>query len=276
MMGDQGMVFGYRFVLGILVLLAGSSCGSEIRLGTGSGGASASSATAPGAGGLGGQAMSSNSTAASGGDPSSGSGGASLCKTWDDPVCGEQGWCQLDAPQGCAGGGVCKERPVGCDDDCPGVCGCDGKAYCNACGAHAQGIAVAHEGACSGPTYSAILWLGGLDHIVVSKKDEANKLCVRVFADWPAKMQAPYAVTMPSGWAVSNVDVSDDPSDCDDLQSPAKGNVRSSGGATGSLVWTVDPGKSYPCTLDVQMNVSLPGGPQLVSKSGITLTGGCI
>jgi len=55
--------------------------------------------------------------------------------------CGADEWCDL--PNGCGGPdaqGVCKKRPQGCPEDCPGVCGCDGKQYCNACGANAAGV----------------------------------------------------------------------------------------------------------------------------------------
>ena len=38
------------------------------------------------------------------------------------------------------GSGVCRARPTTCLLDCPGVCGCDGKFYCNACEAHRAGV----------------------------------------------------------------------------------------------------------------------------------------
>jgi len=51
---------------------------------------------------------------------------------------------------GCPGGdrlGLCLPRPTDCSQDCPGVCGCDGKFYCNACEAHRAGTN--EGGACS-------------------------------------------------------------------------------------------------------------------------------
>lgn len=36
----------------------------------------------------------------------------------------------------------------GCTMDCPGVCGCDGKSYCNTCEAYSEGIEVVSQGAC--------------------------------------------------------------------------------------------------------------------------------
>lgn len=35
-----------------------------------------------------------------------------------------------------------------CTQDCPQVCGCDGKTYCNTCIANSKGIVVEHEGPC--------------------------------------------------------------------------------------------------------------------------------
>jgi hypothetical protein len=36
--------------------------------------------------------------------------------------------------------GICTPRPDNCTEDCPGVCGCDGKFYCNTCLAQRAGI----------------------------------------------------------------------------------------------------------------------------------------
>ncbi len=48
----------------------------------------------------------------------------------------------------CGGPGACAPRPDGCDDDCPGVCGCDGETYCNDCNAMQAGVSVATFGPC--------------------------------------------------------------------------------------------------------------------------------
>ena len=45
----------------------------------------------------------------------------------------------------CGGPGVCEPRPEGCTADCPGVCGCDGTTYCNACNAAAAGVGVSDD-----------------------------------------------------------------------------------------------------------------------------------
>lgn len=64
-------------------------------------------------------------------------------------ACGGDEYCDFDS--GCGfddRGGTCKSRPEGCARDCPGVCGCDGITYCNACNAASAGVDVLHEGAC--------------------------------------------------------------------------------------------------------------------------------
>lgn len=56
------------------------------------------------------------------------------------------------AHDGCGGPGTCQPRPSACTEDCPGVCGCDGHDYCNACLAEQSGVSVAHEGSCAAPS----------------------------------------------------------------------------------------------------------------------------
>lgn len=77
-----------------------------------------------------------------------------------DDVCGGEagGTCEpteyCDYEAGCGfddSTGVCQPRPEGCTEDCPGVCGCDGETYCNACGAAQAGVDVQHDGPCGDP-----------------------------------------------------------------------------------------------------------------------------
>lgn len=57
-------------------------------------------------------------------------------------ICASPEWCDYPDASACGVSderGVCRARPASCGSDCPGVCGCDGKKYCNACLAHAAG-----------------------------------------------------------------------------------------------------------------------------------------
>lgn len=264
----------WRFLTGLCTLFM-MACGSEVVIqsnatSVGSGGAPANSSAASASGG----SMASSSSAMASVATSTGSGGGAPCTGWDDPSCGPAAWCDVGADL-CGGSGVCRPRPQACDDDCPGVCGCDGSVYCNSCRAQGQGVAVAKDAVCDDGSYAAKLWIGGLDRLIISKKDVTNKLCIRVHATWPADTQPTYPISMPSQWAVIAVEYSQKLSDCDNIQRPGPGGLMSSSSATGSINWTIDPGKNYPCTLDIQMNVTLPMGQQILSKTGISVEDGC-
>lgn len=64
-------------------------------------------------------------------------------------ACAPDEWCDL--PDGCGfpdATGNCEKRPQACYADCPGVCGCDGKQYCNVCEANSQGIDTSDDKSC--------------------------------------------------------------------------------------------------------------------------------
>jgi len=67
-------------------------------------------------------------------------------------ACDAAGYCAFPASNLCGDGGVagvCEARARGCQKDCKGVCGCDGKRYCNACSAENRGISVRNAGRCA-------------------------------------------------------------------------------------------------------------------------------
>jgi len=76
--------------------------------------------------------------------------GGAACGGLAGVQCAADEWC--DFPDGCGypdALGVCKKRPEGCTADCPGVCGCDGKFYCNVCSANGLGIDTSNDTSCS-------------------------------------------------------------------------------------------------------------------------------
>jgi len=117
----------------------------------GSGGSGGGVGGTSGQGGTGG--ADGGATGGSGGAPSD--GGPSVCgfvieemKSYgcqsdqycdypDYPPCGQYDWT-----------GLCRPRPSACTKDCPGVCGCDQKRYCNACEANASGTDVDMTNGC--------------------------------------------------------------------------------------------------------------------------------
>src|SRR5262249_13181293 len=61
-------------------------------------------------------------------------------------------FCDFSPNQACGQGdaqGVCQPRPQVCTADCPGVCGCDGKFYCNECSAQQAGTDVSPFANCA-------------------------------------------------------------------------------------------------------------------------------
>jgi len=67
-------------------------------------------------------------------------------------ACDAAGYCAFPPANVCGDGGVagvCEARARGCQKDCKGVCGCDGKRYCNACSAENRGISVRNAGRCA-------------------------------------------------------------------------------------------------------------------------------
>jgi hypothetical protein len=108
--------------------------------GTGSTGGAAGTGGSGGAG-----------TAGTGGNPSDASGPA--CGGFASLRCPEPSTTFCDYPDNMACGtgdatGVCTPRPNLCPKDCPGVCGCDGKRYCNGCEANSAGTDVQPTGSC--------------------------------------------------------------------------------------------------------------------------------
>jgi len=72
------------------------------------------------------------------------------CSTSED--CSEDAFCYFVDAAACgdAAAGLCKARPMGCEDAPQGeVCGCDGVTYDSVCEAEQAGTTVASEGACA-------------------------------------------------------------------------------------------------------------------------------
>lgn len=121
------------------LLVAGCDDGG----GGGSGGSGAAGGGGSGAAGGGGN----------GGDGGSG-GGDATCGGIAGLACADTEYC--DFPDNAICGavdqtGTCQDRPETCTQDCPGVCGCDGQFYCNACIAASSGIDVDPNASCTPP-----------------------------------------------------------------------------------------------------------------------------
>lgn len=143
-----------------LPLMALSACGGQAVTSPDNAGGSASQAGAGGVGGGSGGSGGASSTGGigggsvggSGGDPAPVDAGAPMC--FDNSGCAPDQWCNFEpaGPGMCSTGGkagTCETRPLLSDcpdyDHCPGVCGCDGQWFCDACEAHVQGVQITED-----------------------------------------------------------------------------------------------------------------------------------
>lgn len=252
-----------------LVVLLAAACGESVEV-------------PPGGGGAGGEGGASSTSSSGGG---SGGGAPVACGGFSGGTCDATQVCVwADGSCGATDGqGVCEPRPGGCPEDCPGVCGCDGQFYCNACIARAAGVDVSANASCTaGGEYSAQFWPGGLDHIIVLRADPVADRCVMLYLDWPTQSAPGFEITAPDGWGSSHAVVTDRAADCaTPLMQPA-GQVAQATGGAGTVAWVVAAGMYAPCTLDVSVTLAFEGAPawapamSQLAATGVMVEGGCM
>jgi len=99
------------------------------------------------------------------------------CGGFGGAPCPEGTWCDYSGGPACGAvdnTGVCRLAESACPENCPGVCGCNGSFYCNACYAHQDGQDITGDLSCqndAGPPFLQdiqgiwlIGWSGGLRH----------------------------------------------------------------------------------------------------------------
>jgi hypothetical protein len=208
-----------------------------------------------------------------------------VCGGFAGEACPADTWCDYD--DGLCGGadgtGLCKPMPSGCDGDCPGVCGCDGKFYCNACDAMAAGVDTGDLVSCSNPgegDYSAWAWYGGLDHLLIRKADKIRNVCVVIHLAHPEGGSPEFAITTPKEWGVVTGQITNQASDCEQDAMPASMAVPAIGGK-GDITWDLPPGKFFPCEVNVHVELAFPEGQpwakpsEALNASGIVVKDGC-
>ncbi|WP_437729865.1 hypothetical protein [Sorangium sp. So ce1335] len=249
-----------------------AACGGSVDIPSGSGGAD-------GAGGAGGASGITSSTSGGGGTPVA-------CGARSGGTCGADEYCDFP-DDSCATFdtvGQCAGRPGVCPADCPGVCGCDGTFYCNACSAQQAGVDVSTSTACRDPEeadYAATYWSGGLEHLIVAKASPGADRCVMLYADRPA-VDAPegFDVEIPKTWGVSRVVLAEGAADCTPESMRPAGETVNATGATGSLSFHLDEtGWLVPCSLDIDVSVTLPGepAPEVLRATGVHVSSsGCL
>lgn len=184
-------------------------------------------------------------------------------------ICGQTGslcagneWCAYELVGTCGKGGQrgqCSVRPLldSCVGSCPAVCGCDGKIYCNACEAQANGADVDKDRGCipTGGEVLAYALAGDPAKVVIFKKDDARKLCVRLTL--VARLGTKYGLDVPADWGIESGEVTHDPADCSITvtgtpPTPSDIAVAPNNGQ-GRVRFSTDLGQQgkYPCSLSI-------------------------
>ncbi len=262
-MKQDTLLFGLTMAISAIAITA---CGGDVTTSTstsgagGSGGESGSTGT-PGS--TGSAAGTGGSAAGAGGSGGAGGGMVKMCGGFAGLTCEDTEWCDFpdDMCGGADGLGSCLPRPIGCDDDCPGVCGCDGNFYCNACNAQSVGLDVSALISCAPESaeYSAGAYFGGYDHVMFRKADKVRDVCVTLHMLRPSDNSPGFAFTTPMEWGVGNASISDQAADCDGKFQPV-GNLVNATGGMGTISFNIPPGGYFPCDVSVHGTLSFPPG----------------
>ena len=153
-------------------------------------------------------------------NPDGGSG--TVCGGFAGTQCPADEWC--DFPRDDCGGtddtGICKPRPIACDDRFDPVCGCDGVVHSNACDGQAVGADINVFGGC--PTETGFFGCGA------RQCEIATEFCRRVGSDIGGEPDSFSCEPLPVGCTSA--------SDCTCLANDACGTQCSGDGATGFTV----------------------------------------
>ncbi len=133
-------------------------------------------------------------------------------------ACTGTDWCSFGTVGSCGSdnqGGTCRARPNACGETCIGVCGCDGRVYCNACEAQRNGSDVATGDACyPAGAYSAHTYGSGIPRIIVFKSDVTRNVCVRMIFQGAETGGANEYKVSKGPWTLEVADITNQAEDC--------------------------------------------------------------
>jgi hypothetical protein len=126
------------------------------------------------------------------------------------------------------------------------------------------------------------LIFGGLDRLLILKKDLANDRClwIRLVTPADAGNAAFDGVDTPQPWAIEEVSGNDSASSCDD-ETPAMSGAEAATSATGTITFETVGDFGYPCTVSIDAAIDFAGMlvAPMESMNGndimVTGTGGC-
>ncbi|MGK3959429.1 hypothetical protein WMF38_41085 [Sorangium sp. So ce118] len=228
----------------------------------------------PGGGGAGGEGGASST-----GGGGSGGGAPVACGSAGES-CGEAEYCDMgEAGDACAGDerGECAARPrvQDCPEECPGVCGCDQRTYCNECLARAAGVNASKDTSCASADYE----IGGRDRVFVHNADlEANR-CLTLSLAWPAESDPRFTgVALPEHWALLDVWLTGEMRECAGQRTPDDDGPYVVTGATGMMSWESEPDTGIPCVIDMDITVALEGEPgtEHIQAAGVLVDNTCL
>jgi hypothetical protein len=215
-----------------------------------------------------------------------GAGGApAFCGGKAGVPCGPDQFCHYDASSSCGvadAEGTCQLRPQGCEADCPGVCGCDGKLYCNACDANAAGVDASNQTACLGSDeYQAWSLFTNVSRYAILKASPNRNLCFRIIVvTGPGSGMGLSGVT--GNVSVESALVTHDVADCT-ISSPPLPVPSGPTYPAVSGMGTVDMATMLPagCTTTIAAKlVFSPGAPwvppsEMFQAQNLQIKGGC-
>jgi hypothetical protein len=268
--------------LGALTLLP--ACASDVTSsqaatsGGGSGGGSGS--------GSGGASSASASSGADTGSGGAGGGGPTICGGKAGIPCEADAWCEFTPAGSCGNAdmlGVCQPKPDGCDDDCPGVCGCDGVLYCNACYAHSKGVDISSDlGGCNedqGGEVTAASLFTDVPRFVIFKADPVRDVCFRLMVETSIGPGVGIQTTM--GWAVESAEVTASADHCKLVNGAPPITMTSVNADKGSGVLEI-MSNGLACSVNIHAtlyweNPGLPWVPpsEPINSDNVEVAGGC-
>lgn len=208
-------------------------------------------------------------------------------------LCAGDEWCSYSLVGSCGKRGEtaeCKKRPGGsCETNCPGVCGCDGKIYCNACEAQQSGTDVSTDKSCvpSGGEVLAYALYTDPPKLAVFKKDTGRNVCMRLTL--VKRLGTEFGLDVPNDWGVEDGEITHDVADCVVTNNglpptPTGTSVRPNGGQ-GRVRFSNDFGQQgkFPCSVSIAARFAFaptadyPWVPNVepVAAEDVVVSGGC-
>lgn len=273
-------LIGVTGALGLITLLP--ACSGDVTVGE-----AATSGVGSGSGG-GGGAGGADGSGGGGGAGAGGAGGGSskICGGKAGLLCAEDEWCEF-TPAGSCGvadaTGVCQPKPDGCDDDCPGVCACNGVPYCNACYAHSEGVDTSSDATgCvedAGGEVTAASLFTGKPRFVIFKADPVRDVCFRLMVE--ASLGPGIGIETTMGWAVEMAEVTASADHCKLVNGSPPITMTSVSADKGSGVLNImSNGQACSVNIHATLTWAMPGLPWVppsepINGDDVEVVGGC-